>query len=663
MELIDTKMKDKYKTKAQLISESAELRRRIAELKADVFENAETHLIEKALKESENKYRSVFETAGTALIIIEEDTTISLINKEAEKLSGYSKEEVEDKMKWSDFVVAEELEKMKEFHSIRRIDPDSAPRNYEFRLTDRYGNIKDIYLTTDLIPGTKKSVASLLEITGRKRSEEAIHQAESKFRNLVEQSLVGFFILQGEYYPYVNEKCAEIFGYTAEEVISSKSVYDLIDSEDHDIAGQDILSLFKREKATNINTYKGVKKDGSSIIFEAQGTLTSYNGKPALIGVVVDITERKKAEDALILNEAKFRQLSQQFNTLLDAIPDAIFLLSADLKTIWANKSASLATGNEISGMVGQNCYKLWHNRTEPCDYCPVLKSFKTGKPENTQISTNNGKIWDTRTFPIKDEKGNTVFVINMSSDITRELALKTETERNRHLASLGELAAGVAHEINNPINSVINYAQLLTIECKDRNEEYDISNKIVKEGNRIADIVRNLLSFASDRPDKKFPSGINKILSDSLSLIETRIRKEGIILLINVHEEMPLIYANPQKIQQVFLNIIHNARYALNQKYPGNHEDKILEITGEEIMFDNVSYVRITFLDHSSGIPANLLDKVMDPFFSTKPVGIGTGLGLSISHGIIKDHNGRLSIDSVENRYTKVKVDLPEVQ
>ncbi len=140
----------------------------------EVEERAERKRAEEELHESEEKYRTIFENTGTATVIIEEDTTISLANAEFEKLSGYSKEEIEGKKTWADFVIKDDIERMKEYHRLRRINPDSAPKNYEFRFIDRAGNIKGIFLTAAMIPGTKKSVASLLDITDRKKTEEQI---------------------------------------------------------------------------------------------------------------------------------------------------------------------------------------------------------------------------------------------------------------------------------------------------------------------------------------------------------------------------------------------------------------------------------------------------------------------------------------------------------
>jgi len=154
----------------------------------------------------------------------------------------------------------------------------------------------------------------------------------------------------------------------------------------------------------------------------------------------------------------------------------------------------------------------------------------------------------------------------------------------------------------------------------------------------------------------------LHEVFSDTLSLTSAQIRKDGINLQVNIPSKYLRVPVHQQQIQQVFLNIISNSRYALNQKFPGAHDDKVLEISCKEISLSDSSYVRITFVDHGTGIPEKVMDKVVNPFFSTKPNHIGTGLGLSISHGIISEHDGKLLINSVEGEFTKITIDLPVI-
>lgn len=373
-----------------------------------------------------------------------------------------------------------------------------------------------------------------------------------------------------------------------------------------------------------------------------------------------EIIERKAAVEALQKSENKYRNLSQEFDALLNGIPDNLIQLSPDLKMMWVNKAAAAVFGKDVSDLTGQYCYSRCCNIFSPCENCPTLRSFNSGKEETAEISTSEGQIWDIRAFPIRDESEKVKSVIELARDITEKVNLQAGSTRTRHLASLGELAAGVAHEINNPINNILNYAQILIDEFEEEKRDSDVARRITKDADRIATIVRSLLSFARIRKEEKSFIYLHEIISDMLSLTSAQIRKDGINLKVNIPSEPIRIPVHPQQIQQVFLNIISNSRYALNEKYPGTHENKILDISYEEITLNNKPHVRIIFNDCGTGISNDIIDKIINPFFSTKPNRIGTGLGLSISHGIISEHGGKLMINSVEGEFTRITIDLP---
>jgi signal transduction histidine kinase len=223
----------------------------------------------------------------------------------------------------------------------------------------------------------------------------------------------------------------------------------------------------------------------------------------------------------------------------------------------------------------------------------------------------------------------------------------------------LGELAASIAHEVNTPINTIINSSELILL--AENREELEHDALIIKdEGRRIAGIVGGLLSFARRGKGEKTSCRADLIVSDTLRLIGAKLRREQIRLRVDIPESLPDVKANPQQIMQVFLNLLNNAAYALHDKFPNGHADKTIHILGEQVDSKRGAMVRLTFHDNGNGIPAPSLEEVMRPFFTTKPVGMGTGLGLSVAQGILDDHGGSIRIESVDGEFTKVMIELP---
>jgi len=358
----------------------------------------------------------------------------------------------------------------------------------------------------------------------------------------------------------------------------------------------------------------------------------------------------------------------RELKSIFDHIPVGIVYLDSEFRFISTNKFFTKLSGFDHNFLKGKLCYEVvGEYSNDPtkkglekiCSFCKKSECFNSGKPTVIERPLGDSIIKVT-TIPELDEKGDIYRFLELIEDITDQKRAEAEGVRASQLAALGELAASVAHEINNPINGIINYAQILLNKYSEGDKEQDIPNRIIKEGDRIAYIVKSLLSFARDRKEVKRLVSIQEIMSNSLVLTEMQMRKDGIKLIINIPDDLPTIPVQAQQIEQVFLNVISNARYALNQRYPDTDENKILEIKAENIIIDTKSYVQITFRDRGTGISSSISDKVLSPFFSTKPSSIGTGLGLSISHGILRNHSGNLLIDSIEGEFTKIKIQLP---
>lgn len=244
--------------------------------------------------------------------------------------------------------------------------------------------------------------------------------------------------------------------------------------------------------------------------------------------------------------------------------------------------------------------------------------------------------------------------------DFRKEKHLRAEAIRASHLAALGELAAGVAHEINNPVTGIISIAEILADKFYKLGGDRKIPERIISEGERIGKIVNNLLSFARKQGEEHNPEHVDEIFRLSLDLVKEQLFKDGIHLSVHIHPDIPKIKMNRQEIQQVVLNLLSNARYAVKQKLHEPHLKKAIEITSDIVDIKGIKFASFMFHDNGIGIPEKYLNKISNPFFSTKPQGEGTGLGLSISHGIIKKHGGYLRFDSREGEYTKVIMNLP---
>ncbi len=371
----------------------------------------------------------------------------------------------------------------------------------------------------------------------------------------------------------------------------------------------------------------------------------------------LQVAKHKKAKQEIQESENRYRQIMENTKNgvaVLKAVDDGEDFIFLDF-----NKSSETIDKLKREAVIGRSVLDVFPGLKTFGLFEVLQRVWETGRPERHPVTLyrdNRISVWRD-TFVYKLPSGE---IVTVYSDETELKALQAETMRASHLASIGELAAGVAHEINNPINSVINLAQILINECADENPEHDVAGRIIKEGNRIADIVGSLLAFARDRKGRKDPVTVSQIMTEALALTEAQIQKDGIDLKISVPEDLPFLIGHLQQIQQVFLNIINNARYALNKKYPDGHESKILEILVEMVTNEDRPWIRIKFLDRGIGIPSNIIENVMNPFFTTKPAGVGTGLGLSIGHGIISDHGGKLRIESTEGEYTRVIIDLP---
>jgi signal transduction histidine kinase len=267
---------------------------------------------------------------------------------------------------------------------------------------------------------------------------------------------------------------------------------------------------------------------------------------------------------------------------------------------------------------------------------------------------------------PRHDDAGAIIGVVGVALDVSdrsqqsQDVGVwQAHARHQQRLEAIGTLASGVAHEINNPVQSIMNYAQLIA-RRSGSSEVATYAQEILHEAQRVASIVKGLLSFARQEGEPYTDVQVSEIVASTLSLVSALLRKEGIQLDVELVDDLPSVRCHPQQIQQVLMNLLGNARDALNERYGAGDSDKRILITGRFRRRDGRRFVRLTVEDHGVGIPEQALEKVFDPFWTSKPQDQAAGLGLSVSQGIVVEHGGAISVESEKNRFTRFHVDLP---
>lgn len=402
--------------------------------------------------------------------------------------------------------------------------------------------------------------------------------------------------------------------------------------------------------------------------------LSGEGGAEGVLGLAFDVTERRDAEERLRENEQSYRYLSAEFRALLDGIPDSLTLIDQK-RIVWANRGTLSLLALE-KNPAGERCRDLFLCREGECESCPVERSLASGQKESGRLQTPDGRVWGVKTFPLPDGEGQRRRVIRLASDITEQVRMQENAARSSRLASLGELAAGVAHEINNPNGLILLNAALLRDVFADlepileerygqegdfplgglgyrrlREDLPHLFRDTLDASQRIRRIVEELKNFARhDGAEGGEDIDLNACARTAARIADPVLARSTAFFSMDLAQELPPLRGNAQRLEQVVVNLLMNACQALPDR-----SRKIVLST----RFDGGA-VCLAVHDEGNGIPPELLPRITDPFFTTRRESGGTGLGLSISARIVKEHGGELHFDSPPGSGTTVTFRIP---
>jgi len=479
------------------------------------------------LKESEAKYRTIFENTGTATIIIEEDKTISLVNSQFSELSGLPKEDIENKKCWTEFVVAEDLDMMLKMHKLRRTDSSKALHSYEFRFKNTKGEIKNILLYIDMIPGTKKSLASLLDITAIKRATEEIVENEKRFRNIIELANISLSIVAFDgTIEYINQQAVKTFGYEHHDIPTMERWWaqaypdEKYRKETLDQWMGLVNKAIKENKEIERKEYRVTCKDGSVKTMIIFGVIV--NDK--VLCMFEDITDRKNAEEEL-------RKSRMLLRTMIDSLP--IWISATDLNGnyIIANKFHEKFFKKPLELIEGYNFkdifnVKDYQKHKDYFDEC--ISSGKSIEVANVLHFENDKTLHVFGTYtPLFDEKGKifgmAALVMDISMQKEAEIALKESETQFRTTFENAPIGMSLNHingmffQVNDAFCKMLGYTQKelqkLDFPKITYPEDIDLSNHFIQK----VLVDRGITSHIEKRYVKKDGSVIWAITSASV--------------------------------------------------------------------------------------------------------------------------------------------------
>jgi PAS domain S-box-containing protein len=476
----------------------------------------------------------------------------------------------------------------------------------------------------------------------------------------------------------LSERCRRVIETTSDAVVitnrdraiafANPSAHALFGFPDSVLIGMRVADVLPPDVREDVAAYESAALDGvpqhyETVVLRADGEYRTVSVSTAplresaegddggqVTGVVaslLDITSERRARDAVARSEARYQRL-------VETAPDAIFTVDMEARFTSVNRAFEHAVGRSRSELVGMGFADVV-DASQRQTVEELVRETAAGRRGQAEIRYRNseGELCTgsvTATPVIED--GEIRGCLGIVRDVTGERRLAEQLLQREKLAAVGQLVSGVAHELNNPLAGVMAFAQLLEAAPGSVDEQRDAIRAIHKEAKRAARIVSNLLLFARERDPERTVTDLNAVMLDALELRRYVLRTQQVEVITELDSTLPAVWADPFQLQQVVLNLVTNAEYAL--KGVNHHKTITLRtrLAGNRVV--------ASVADNGTGIKAEVIDRVFNPFFTTKEVGEGTGLGLSISHGIIRQHGGQISVESVPGEGATFLIDLP---
>ncbi len=494
------------------------------------------------------------------------------------------------------------------------------------------------------------------DITSRKQIETELQASRSRYRALVTSAPVGIFQtdVEGKCL-FINQQCLELIGSTLAEALGEGWANTLHPDDRASIYSQWHTAVQNRQEFASEHRFVTPQGSVNWVFVKAIGIYDESGTVSGYIGTMMDITERRAAEQKI-----------QEQAALLNIATDAIIVRDLDDRIQFWNRGAESIYGWTAAEAVGHKTMELFYTDILP----EVTIAAQTVRQQGAwqgelHKRTKSGKevIAESRWTLVRDEAGNPRSILSVDTDITEKKQLEQQFLRAQRLESLGSLASGIAHDLNNVLTPIVGVAQLLPMtlpNLDDRNRR--LLNMLVESSKRGSGLVKQILTFARGLDGERTTIQARHILTELISVARQTFPKSIEIQVNNASEDLWLVNVDATQIHQVLMNLFVNARDAMPDggSLTASSENIIIDADSVQIQSPAGAYILISITDTGMGMTGETLDRIFEPFFTTKDT--GTGLGLSTVQGIVKAHGGAIEVESQIGRGTCFKIYLPAI-
>ncbi len=387
--------------------------------------------------------------------------------------------------------------------------------------------------------------------------------------------------------------------------------------------------------------------------------LESSAGSSGMIGISRDLTKR-------IEMEQEMRRLA----VAVEQSTESIMISDVDGAILYVNSAFEALSGYSSSEVIGQDPSLLQSGQHDDVFYKELWETISAGKTWEGRFTNRrkNGEIYhvDGVIYPIRNGDGDVVNFVEISRDITDEMAIEKHLRQQQKMNAVGELAGGVSHDFNNILTAILGYVALCLNTVEEDSKTYKYLEEILKAGDRAAKLVRQILTFSRQEEQQFHSLELQPIIEDSLSLVQTTMKK-NISLVKEIDPDCGAVHGDTTQLQQVIVNLCTNAVHALGKDTPGTVTVTLrkVAVSEEDLISQAIDlpvgpYACLTVSDTGCGMSPEIQERIFEPYFTTKKAGEGTGFGLSIVHGIVRKHRGAITVDSEEGRGTTFKLYFP---